>query len=173
MTNPASTTPPRKDPLPVQFDPMILADLPEVARLEKIIFSDPWSENLYRNELLSNDLSFYWVLRPEQNWPVDLDAPPPILGYCGYWVMGKECHIVNIATHPDWLGRGLGRRMMDDMLARMVDQGVTEVTLEVRAGNAPAIALYTQYGFIEVGRRRRDYADGEDALLLTRHGVKL
>ena len=160
-----------QDLIPAQFDPMILADLPEVARLEKIIFSDPWSENLYGNELRSNPLSFYWVLRPDPNWPAHLDPAPPILGYCGYWVMGEECHIVNIATHPDWRGRGLGQRMMDDMLARMVDQGVTEVTLEVRAGNVPAIALYTKFGFAEVGRRRRYYADGEDALLLTRFGL--
>jgi len=157
-------------PLPVEFSPMTLADLPEVARLEKILFSDAWSENLYRNELLSNPLSHYWVLRPSADWPNHSAGPPPILGYCGYWIMGDECHIVNIATHPDWQGRGLGRRMMVEMLAQLRPKGVTEVTLEVRVGNVPAIALYTKFGFTEVGRRRRYYADGEDALLLTRYG---
>ena len=164
------TSPPR-DPLPVEFAPMTLADLPEVARLEKIIFSDPWSENLYGNELRSNPLSFYWVLRPGQAWPAHLNSPPPVLGYGGFWIMGEECHIVTIASHPDWRGHGLGQRLLEEMLDRMCAKGVTEVTLEVRAGNAPAIALYTKFGFAEVGRRRRYYADGEDALLLTRFGL--
>jgi ribosomal-protein-alanine N-acetyltransferase len=156
---------------------MTLDDLPEIEQLEVRCFPNPWTATYYRNELTTNPYSHYWVLRPQPDnlQPGDeagiVSPLPPILAYGGYWIFGEESHIVTIASHPDWRGHGLGERLLTDMLSAMQAQGVVDATLEVRAGNAPAIGLYTKFGFEEVGRRPRYYPDGEDALLLTRFGI--
>lgn len=143
---------------------MSLQDLPFVETLEQVCFAAPWSRETYRHELTHNRLSSYWVLRPD---PACAGAPP-ILAYGGFWSLGPEAHIVTIATHPEYRRQGLGRMLLDAMIARARAAGAHEVTLEVRAGNAAAQAMYEKMGFVVVGVRKRYYRDnGEDALLMT------
>ena len=85
---------------------MTVADVPFVSTLEPLCFPAPWSAETYRNELLHNRYSAYWVLRPVGG-AGDL---PPILAYGGYWLMGDEAHVVTIATHPDHRRHGFGRQ---------------------------------------------------------------
>lgn len=147
------------------FSPMTLADVPFVGTLEPLCFPAPWSADTYRNELLHNQYSRYWVLRPASNGARGL---PPILAYGGYWLLGDEAHIVTIATHPQHRRRGLGEHLLRCLIDEAQANGALSVTLEVRAGNVGAKELYRKWGFIEVGLRKGYYHDnGEDAILMT------
>ena len=146
------------------FAPMTLGDVPIVGELELLCFSAPWSPDTYRNELLHNRFSNYWVLRPAET----TNGVPPILAYGGYWLMGDEVHIVTLATHPRYRRRGLSERLLLQMIDECRARGARIVTLEVRVSNHAAQKLYAKLGFVEVGRRRAYYHDnGEDALLMT------
>lgn len=144
---------------------MTLVDVPYVGRLEPLCFPAPWSTDTYRNELLHNQFSAYWVLRPAGRMH---DGVPPILAYGGYWLMGDEAHIVTIASHPDFRRQGLGERLLREMIEQAQQGGATSITLEVRVSNRAARVMYAKWGFVEVGMRPRYYRDnGEDAVLMT------
>jgi ribosomal-protein-alanine N-acetyltransferase len=67
--------------------------------------------------------------------------------------------------------RGIGRGLMEAGFARARGMGAAVMHLEVAAGNVAALGLYGALGFVEAGRRRRYYASGEDAILLSRRLV--
>ena len=142
---------------------MTEADIDAVGALEEQCFADPWTRTTFRHELLSNQLASYWVVRPGC-----AAALPAVVAYGGYWLMGDEAHIVNVAVHPDFRRRGLGTLMVTGMVDAARCAGARLVTLEVRMSNRDAQKLYARLGFVEVGERRRYYNDnGEDALLMT------
>jgi ribosomal-protein-alanine N-acetyltransferase len=149
----------------VLIQPMSYHDIPHIEKLEQLCFATPWSGDAYRHELAHNRLSSYWVMRPS---PQASEGAPPILAYGGYWLMETEAHIMTIATHPDYRRQGLGRRLLEAMIDHARSAGAIEITLEVRAGNLAAQAMYRAMGFVVVGLRKRYYADnGEDAILMT------
>ena len=76
-----------------------------------------------------------------------------------------EAELLRIAVDPGRRGQGLGRRLLEGCMAALAAEGMVELHLEVRAGNAAARALYAACGWREVGRRARYYGDGEDAVL--------
>ncbi len=80
--------------------------------------------------------------------------------------MLEESQILLVAVEPEWQGHGLGRRMLQDYLARARGEGATTATLEVRPSNESAQALYEGLGFATQGQRPGFYRDGEDALLM-------
>lgn len=91
-----------------------------------------------------------------------------MVGYGGFWLMAGEAHIVDIAVRQTYRRRGLGELLLVCLLDLAVALNSLKATLEVRASNAPAIALYEKYGFVLEGRRRRYYLDNnEDALIMT------
>lgn len=149
----------------VLIQPMSYHDIPFIEELEQLCFAAPWSGDTYRHELAHNKLSSYWVMRPS---PEIGDGAPSILAYGGYWLMGAEAHIMTIATHPDYRRQGLGRRLLEAMIDHARNAGAIEITLEVRAGNHAAQAMYSAMGFVVVGLRKRYYTDNrEDAILMT------
>ena len=147
------------------FTPMMLVDVPLVGELEPLCFPAPWAAETYRNELLHNQYSHYWVLRPAGEGEREL---PPILAYGGYWLMGDEAHVVTIATHPEYRRRGLGEHLLRCLIDEAEAGGAASITLEVRATNESAQQMYIKWGFVEVGLRKGYYHDnGEDAILMT------
>ncbi len=145
------------------FTPMTESDIDAVGALEEQCFADPWTRTTFRHELLSNQLASYWVARLCLSTGL-----PAVVAYGGYWLMGDEAHIVNVAVHPDFRRRGLGTLMVTGMVDAARCAGARLVTLEVRMSNRDAQKLYARLGFVEVGERRRYYNDnGEDALLMT------
>ena len=131
--------------------------LDEAEVLEKKCFSDPWSRRS-----LEFMVSTFSGIACE-------DAGGRLVGY-GCWIVSSdEGEIANIATHPDFRRCGIGRAMLDAMIADMSDRGVSSVYLEVRASNKAAVALYMSDGFIPVGIRKKYYsAPVEDAVLMKR-----
>lgn len=149
--------------LPFILDEMTVADIPEVMRIERRVFSAMWTSGIYQRELTANPWSHYYVLRAQR------PQLPPILAYGGVWQMDQSAHIPTIATHPDHQGRGLGSYLLLHLLLKGEELGCTEATLEVRASNYPAQQLYLRYDFEVAGVRYHYYHDnGEDAVIMTR-----
>jgi ribosomal-protein-alanine N-acetyltransferase len=176
--------------------PMRVEHIPVVSAIERLSFPQPWPQNAYRREILENRMAHYIVARlvgeaaererttvppsARPSWFSRLLRPtaePPspelevelrsIVGYAGIWVMTDEAHVTTIATHPDVRGRGVGELLLLALIHRGIEVGARWMTLEVRASNAVAQALYRKYTFKEMGVRRRYYSDnGEDALVM-------
>jgi len=140
----------------IQYVPMREAHVAAVAEMEKLCFSDPWSENSVRYEL-TNPLSY---------WLVALDGDR-VAGYVGSQTVLDEADMMNIAVHPDFRRQGIARSMVETLVAELKEKNVRSLTLEVRVSNGPAISLYHQMGFVQVGRRPNYYRNPkEDALIL-------
>ena len=138
--------------------PMTAAHLPAVAALEKACFpADPWSEGLFR-DALDNPNTAILLAEGEDG---------AVLGYAVLSVVLDEGNLDNIAVAPDARRRGVA----DALLGALTGFGrehLALLTLEVRASNAPAIALYEKHGFTAAGRRKNYYdAPCEDAILMT------
>lgn len=128
----------------------------QVAALEKLCFSDPWSENSVASEL-KNPLSL-WLVAVEQG---------KVVGYIGSQSAQGEADMMNLAVHPDHRRQGMARRLILTLIDALKVGGVRCLTLEVRASNDGAIALYEKLGFETVGRRPNYYHHPkEDAYIL-------
>ena len=91
-----------------------------------------------------------------------------IVGFVGIWFIADDAHIVSLGVRPNDHRKGLGELLLLAAFREARRYGMREVTLEVRASNSPAQALYDKYGFREVGLRKRYYIDnGEDAIIMT------
>jgi ribosomal-protein-alanine N-acetyltransferase len=93
-------------------------------------------------------------------------APGGLAGYAILRRAADEAELLSLAVAPEARRRGLGRRLIEDGLARVQRDGARVCYLEVRSANEPALALYGSLGFRQVGRRRRYYRDGSDALVM-------
>lgn len=137
------------------------ADLDDILALDAVCFNRPWTRAEYERELADPARCFLYVARPPGG---------PIVAYCSFWRIFDEAHINNFAVHPEWRRRGLGRRLLAYVLAEAARLGAPRATLEVRASNQPAIALYEAAGFALTARRHAYYTHPiEDALILWRH----
>jgi ribosomal-protein-alanine N-acetyltransferase len=96
-----------------------------------------------------------------------------LVGVAGSWLLAGALHVMTLAIDPAWQQLGLGKWLLQALLAAGLEQGAKTATLEVRPSNGAARAVYDQSGFKEVGRRRAYYADGEDALILTLPEINL
>lgn len=137
--------------------PMTAEHISQIAALERACFSHPWSEALLENELW-NDAAVVIVAEGEDG---------TVLGYAGLQTVLDEGYINNVAVDEEFRRQGVA----DELIAAFVRYGQANLaflTLEVRASNAPAIALYAKHGFVQAGRRKNYYEDPkEDALLMT------
>ena len=127
-----------------------------VAELEKLCFSDPWSENSVASEL-KNKLALWLVAEEEGR----------VAGYIGSQTCTDESDVMNVAVHPDFRRQGIGERLILDLIDQLNQRGNHSLTLEVRTSNVSAIALYRKLGFEQVGLRKNYYRNPkEDALIL-------
>ncbi len=134
--------------------PMTAADVPSVAALEKLCFSDPWSVSSIASEL-DNPLSLWLV------WEEDGAAA----AYLGVQRVPPQADVMNVAVSPALRRCGIARALFAELERRLPE--IDELFLEVRASNSGAIALYRTLGFEQVGRRPNYYLDPrEDALIL-------
>jgi [ribosomal protein S18]-alanine N-acetyltransferase len=152
---------------PVALEAATLDDLAALVLLESLCHTHPWSERGLRDAIVPvAGQGTILVLRGP--WR-DRDARRGIRAYCAFQVVAGEAHIHNLAVAPENRRQGLGRLLLRLALEAASRQGARVVHLEVRAGNAPARALYRAAGFREVGQRAGYYsAPAEDAVLLSR-----
>lgn len=141
----------------VTFAKMKMEHLPQVLEIEERSFPSPWSYRAFACEILENPIASYIVAL----------AGEKVVGYAGMWVILDEAHITNVAVHPNWRKRGLGRALMQEIMRRAARRGAARITLEVRPSNAAARRLYAALGFTEAGLRKNYYIDNnEDAIIM-------
>jgi ribosomal-protein-alanine N-acetyltransferase len=139
-------------------------DLDRVAALEARCFSNPWTREMLARELAQSDVAHVFVLRlPEE----------PVAAFCSCWIIADELHINTMAVDFPYRRRGLGARLLRQVLAHAAARGATRATLEVRSANAPARALYESLGFRPAAVRPGYYTDPpDDALILWLEDVR-
>ena len=121
-------------------------DIAQIAELERVCFSDPWSEQTLRDSLVNPLYRFVTVKDGER-----------VLGYAGMFLTIPEAQIANIAVAPDMRRQGLGRLLLRGLVREAAEAGAEVAFLEVREHNAGAIALYEQEEFVRVGMRKNYY----------------
>ncbi|AEG14165.1 ribosomal-protein-alanine acetyltransferase [Desulfofundulus kuznetsovii DSM 6115] len=144
-------------PMELTFVEMSCDHLDEVLAIEQVSFTTPWSRHAFTYELLQNEFAVYIVVLAGQK----------VVGYAGMWLVLDEAHVTNVAVHPQYRRRHIGRKLMQELMRRAVTLGASRMTLEVRTSNHVARHLYASLGFVERGRRRGYYTDtNEDAVIM-------
>ena len=146
----------------IEIKNMTQAHVPQIAEIEKLCFSDPWSEKSVASEL-ENRLSL---------WLVAMDGDR-IAGYVGSQSVLDEADMMNVAVHPDYRRQGIGRDLVLALAEALQKKGIRGLMLEVRQSNAPAIALYKQLGFGQVGLRPNYYRNPKENALILRKELSL
>lgn len=140
----------------MKIEPMTSEDAKELAELDKLCFSVPWSEKSFREEA-GNHLATYFVAREEDK----------IVGYGGIWNVSGEGQITNIAVHPDMRKKGIASEILKELIKAAVL--CEKIFLEVRESNVAAICLYEKHGFEKCGIRKNFYhSPQENGIIMMR-----
>lgn len=138
---------------------MTPADVERVMEIETQAYPYPWTIGIFKDCLRVGYDCWCMVLGRET------------AGYCILTHAAGETHLLNLCVAPDWQQRGFGEILLDHALRRSVEQGSTEIILEVRPSNRAAISLYLKNGFSVIGRRPDYYSaeqGREDAIVMKR-----
>ncbi len=144
----------------ITFCPMLADDLNEVMEIERCSFPEPWTPGLFLHEL---KVPFSKTILART-----ANGSHALAGYICRWLIGDEVHILNLAVHPNYRGRRLGRTLVELVVDEADQHQARLITLEVRRENTAAIALYRSLSFTERGVRRNYYSRGHDALIMSR-----
>ena len=140
----------------MEIAPMTEDHVARIAELERICFSDPWSENSVASEL-TNELSL---------WLVVLDGEK-VAAYVGSQSVLGEADMMNVAVFPEYRRRGIGEQLVLALVKKLAEAGNYRLSLEVRVSNQAARALYEKLGFRQAGLRPGYYRKPrEDGLIL-------
>lgn len=137
---------------------MVHDDLPQVSDIERRSYDFPWSHGVFRDCLLAGYSC------------IVLERGDSVAGYAILSVAAGEAHVLNLCVDSDYRKLGYGDGLLDEILLRARDTGVSEVFLEVRPSNVPALSLYRKKGFRQIARRRAYYqarSGREDASVLS------
>jgi len=141
---------------------MLPADMEQVVAIDQLSFSLPWPARSFHFELTDNPASRCWVVALEGR----------VIAMLVAWFIIDELHIATFATHPDYRGKGIGRKLLLRALQSAKDEGAARSFLEVRESNEIAQNMYRSFGFVEDGRRKEYYRDNaEDAILMSLNGL--
>lgn len=131
----------------------------EVAAVEALCFSEPWSKQAYEEACERENYHYFAAVKEDGH----------AVGMAGLIIGPFEAEVMNVAVHPDYRGQGIAHQLMEALLQEGKACGVKEYTLEVRVGNAGAIHVYESHGFVGEGVRPRFYRKPvEDALIMWR-----
>ena len=137
-----------------------LEDLNEIYNIEKKVFNDYWSLDLIKSEIIEKKYSRVTVLELKKK----------IIGYIFQRKIYDDNHIINLAIDIHYQHKGYGKFLLMKILEK--DSNDTNVFLEVKEANLPAVKLYIDLGFEEVDRKERYYSDGSNAIFMLRKNKK-
>ncbi|MCX5781233.1 MAG: ribosomal protein S18-alanine N-acetyltransferase [Elusimicrobia bacterium] len=138
----------------LKFQRLTKHNLESVLEIEKLSFKNPWNKEMFEKEI-TLEISNFFVAEISEK----------IVGYGGFWKMGEEADIVNIAVHPDFRSKGLGKKILEFILESAKKDGIKKVFLEVRSQNTSAQSLYKSFGFKPVAVRPKYYSN-DDAVIM-------
>ncbi len=137
-----------------------LDDLSALVAIEQQCFAIPWSERSLQKDLENSPPAFLWVA----------EQTAAVVGYIACYRGGDVAQINNLAVLPEARQQGVGRMLIETLLAWAVVEKISAVDLEVRPSNLTAVTLYVKCGFEKVGLRPRYYEDtGEDAIIMLKN----
>ena len=159
----------------MQIVSMTAEHVSRLAELEKLCFSEPWSEKSLTEEIDNPAACFLVAMQQDEvlgyggmHTVLGYGGMHTVLGYGGMHTVLGESYVDNIAVFPEFRGHGVGRTLMEALIEKARENGGVFITLEVRTSNLPAIAMYRSLGFTEAGVRRNFYTEPrEDALIFT------
>ncbi len=134
-------------------------DLPQILTIERLGFAHPWSLESFIREL---SLPFSRTIVAS----IKTASGEALAGYLCRWLVADECHVLNVAVHPELRRIGVGERLMSDAITEAKAKDAHLVTLEVRRSNLPARGLYRKLNFEERRLRHNYYGPGEDAIVM-------
>lgn len=142
----------------MQIRPMTIEDCEQVAEIEKVSFSMPWSKSAFTSTVEKENFR-YFVAEKEGE----------ILGYCGFLFVLDEAEIPNVCVKASARKQGVGKQMMSVLIEEAAKIGIATLFLEVRESNVAARTLYTSLGFTEDGIRKNFYEQPvEHAVLMSK-----
>jgi len=144
-------------------DPGADADIDAIVALESESFTNPWSRQTLVWELQNSDVTLVYVLRQDDE---------RIAAFCVCWIIFDELHINTLAVAPAERRQGFATTLLRQVMAEAAAKGAQKATLEVRASNKSALALYERLGFHVAAKRPGYYTKPEeDALILWRENL--
>jgi ribosomal-protein-alanine N-acetyltransferase len=150
----------RAVPLPeethVVIRPLRRRDLRSVLRIEQQVYPRPWTAAVFRSELSHGPDRCYLAAT----------VGTRLVGYAGEFLVLEDAHVTNVAVDPRWQRHGIGSRLLLALTRVAVARGAKHLTLEVRASNTAAQAVYRRFGMAPVGVRRKYYENVDDALVM-------
>lgn len=148
--------------LAVVIGPMRRRHLRSVLKIEQQVYPRPWSMGLFMSELAYRESRVYLTARVGSS----------VVGYGGLMLVTDDGHVTTLAVDPRWHRHKLGTRVLLALARAGIEQGARNLTLEVRASNAPAQALYRAFGFAPAGVRKGYYVEThEDAIVMWANDV--
>jgi [ribosomal protein S18]-alanine N-acetyltransferase len=139
-------------------------DLTRILEIERLAFPSPWTLASFEREL-TLPFSRVMVAIPGFDGSTRHDGRS-IVGFLCRWLIADECHVLNIAVHPDSRRLGIGGVLITEAISEARANGAGVVTLEVRRTNLAARQLYRKFEFEERRLRRHYYGPGEDAIIM-------
>lgn len=130
-------------------------DLGTLAVLEQECFADAWNLSMLESET-GNQFATYLVLQVEDK----------VVGYAGVWLVAGEAEIHRVVVAEKFRGLGYGKLLTESLVKQCFAQGATQVSLEVREDNVPALKTYLSVGFQKVGVRKNYYGQGKNAIIM-------
>ena len=135
-----------------------LCEASEIAKIEQECFSVPWSQKAVE-EFIENPLCVMLAAKDEDR----------LVGYVGFYIVAEDCDIANVAVTKSYRGQGIAISLINHAIDYAKSKNVSNMMLEVRESNTPAIKLYEKLGFATVGIRKNYYTQPkENALLMTK-----
>ncbi len=136
-------------------------DIEGVYEVSSLSLKETWTLNAIEKEL-NNNLATYIVCIEDSK----------VIGFVGAWVIASEGQITNVAVHPNFRGKKIGKSLMEKLICTLKDKDCNAITLEVRKSNIVAQNLYKSLGFKEEGIRKGFYEDNkEDAIIMWLHNI--
>lgn len=146
----------------LRISPLEERHIAAVVAIEKASQSCPWSETSFRNEIAH-----------ERGVFIVGELGSEVVGFAGQWLIVDEAHIITVAVAEPHRRQGFAEKLIVELLLTAKAKGASCATLEVRASNAAAQALYEKLGFADCGRRRNYYPDNkEDAVIMWLYGLQ-
>jgi ribosomal-protein-alanine N-acetyltransferase len=144
---------------PVRIRPLTVARLDEVLAIERVSFSDPWSREMFRSELMIGGGTYARLA----------ERDGALVGYLCAVLVADEAHVGNLAVDPSERRQGVAQLLLDDLVEAARSRGARRVTLEVRESNENARKFYYKNEFIDIAIRKNYYRNpSEDAIVMLR-----